>query len=320
MKRIIGLLIFVIAITVLWSGAWLFFARQVDEQIAMLATPTPGTPTITCADTKIAGWPFRFDVMCAQMTLVDNDLTVTVEELKATALVYRPTHFLAFIDGPAKISDAFFGTEQEVRWSKLEASLRTNGWRLARLSIHAEDLEYADTLLGDTQRANLPVAEVHLIDMPDELETPGVMKLGAFARISNANIPAYEIEAGELTFEAEISAVPDDLRHWSAPDVLARWQNTGGKLKVTRFETSDPKTSLALEGDINLTATGEAEGDMTITTSGLAERLGDALAPQMRDLLLGNAQGDDSYRQVLTIRRGAVFAGLTPLATIPPLF
>lgn len=269
----------------------------------------------------MAGWPFRFDLTCAQMTLVDSDVTLRVDEIKATALVYRPTHILAFANGSAAISDAFFGTEQAVRWSKLEASLRTNGWRLARLSIQAEDLEYADTLLGETQRAHLSEAEVHLLDMPGQQEEiEGLMTLGAFARINRAYIPAYEIENGELTLEAEANALPDDIRFWSTPDLLTQWQAAGGKLKITRFETSDPDTSLNLLGDIGLSPAGEAEGAMTLTSSGLAERLEEILPAQMRGLVLGNRQDDDSYRQVLTIRRGAVFAGLTPLATIPPLF
>lgn len=320
MKRIIGLLILVIAITGLWSGTWLFFAQQVDKQIAGLAVPTPGAPTITCGNKTITGWPFRFDVRCTQMTLVDSDVTIGVAEVRATALVYRPTHFLAFADSPAKLTDAFFGTEQEARWSKMEASLRTNGWRLARFSLHAEDLVYADTLLGDNERARLPIAEVHLIDMPDEIEEPGLMRVGAFARVSDATIPAYDIEAGELTFEAEATSVPDDIRFWGAADILNQWQRNNGELKITRFETSDPKTSLTLDGNLSLSVAGEAEGDMTVLSSGLSERFGDALSPQMRSLILGNAQDDNSYRQLLTIRRGAVFAGLTPLATIPPLF
>jgi len=321
MKRIILLLALIVIVVAGWSGAWLFFAGQISAQIALWANPAPGAPTVTCANSSVAGFPFRFDVTCSNANIVDGDTQIEIAEIKATALVYRPTHVLAFVKGPARYTDAFFGTDQLMRWDNLEASLRLNGWLLERLSIHAENLEYLDTLLGETLVASAPMLEMHLLNMPERHNaTNRLASFASYARTEGATIPAYQIADGRVTLEAEISNLPDDIRLWSDVALPQLWQQAGGRLKLTRFATDDTETSLLLEGDLGLSPIGEVEGNMTLVSNGLAERFGDLIPAQLRGVLFGTPQADGSMKQILTITRGAVIAGFAPLAIIPPLF
>lgn len=322
MKRIIALLSIIIILAIGWTGVWLFAASQITAQTALLATPANDTtPTITCDEFSVTGFPFRFDATCKNAVIDGNDATISFAQLKATILVYRPTHILAFLEGPLRYSDAFFGTEQELRWTKLEASLRLDGWRLARTSIHGENLEYFDVLLGETLMAKTPLIEMHLLDVPEKHNTDtSLATLAAFARATDTSIPGYNITSGRLTLEAEISQLPDDIRSWANPALLRRWQAAGGQVALTRLEADDDTTSMNISGDVSLSDNGEIQGDMMFASSGLAERFGTLIPPTMRRVIFGNPQDDGSFQQVLTIRGGVVFVGVAPLVTLMPLF
>lgn len=321
MKRIILLLALIVILVAGWSGAWLYAAGQISKQIALMATPAPGSPTVTCGNLSVTGFPFRFDVTCAQADISDGDIRIEVPEIKATALVYRPTHIIAFAEGPLRYTDAFFGTDQRIRWDNAKGSLRMNGWLLERLSLHMENLEYIDALLGETLIASAPVLEMHLLNMPERHDADTrLASFAGFARTEGATMPGYQIADGRVTFEAEISNLPDDIRLWSDPALPRLWQQADGRLTLLRLATDDSETSLLLEGELGLSPIGEVEGNMTLTSNGLAERFGDLIPTELRGLVFGTPQADGGMKQIMTITRGAVIAGFAPLGVIPPLF
>src|SRR5690606_38585351 len=134
---------------------------QIREQVNMLALADGETsPQLQCGTLDIGGIPFRFDVACADATLVSADLMVTVPELRASVMVWKPTHLLAFAEGPAQISDAFTGLEQAVTWSGLEASARLTDWRIARVSVVGRDVNWTDRLFGESAIATTPHMEM----------------------------------------------------------------------------------------------------------------------------------------------------------------
>lgn len=321
-KRIIAAAAIVAVLVAGYGAAWLYFAGRIHDEIARLGTPAAaGVPTLRCDAIAVAGFPFRFDATCTDAVLVDGDARFALPHLKATALVYRPTHVLAFLEGPMRYTDAFHGTERELRWSQMEASIRLDGWQMVRLSVHAEDLAVVDTLMGETVLASAPVAEFHLVGQPENRDpATGRMGLGIFARTESVDVPPLDIAQGRLTFEAEISAMPADVRSWGSPDMLRAWQAAGGEMTVNRLEADDTRASLRLEGTLGLNDNGEARGDMVLTSTGVAERLEGVVPRQMRTLLFGGEQADGSQRQTVTIRRGAVLAGIAPLVTLPPVF
>ncbi len=322
-KRIIVLLALVVVVVAGYGGAWLYFAGRIHEEIARLGAPADaGMPTLQCGDISVTGFPFRFDGTCAEARIVDGDARFTLPSIQATALVYRPTHVLAFLNGPMTYTDAFHGTEREVRWSMMEASIRLDGWRLSRLSIHAEDIAYLDTLLDETVLASAPMAEFHILEQPENHDPEaGRMGLAVFARTQAADISSLGIGDGRLTFEAEIAAMPDDVRLWGgAPGFLERWQAAGGTVTISRFEADDANARLNVDGELGLNENGEMRGDLVVTSNGVAERLDGVVPQQMRTVLFGGQQEDGSNRQTLTIRRGAVLAGIAPLVTVPPVF
>lgn len=322
MKRIISLLAIVLVVVVGWTGVWLFAANLISRQADLLMAGTgSGSPSVACASFSVTGFPFRFDATCRDASLVDGDARFTLPEIKVTVLVYRPTHAIAFFKGPLHYSNAFFGSEQQLRWSQLQASVRLNGWRLARASVQAEDVSFLDTLIGDNLLASTPMLEFHILDMPEKHDADaGRAQLAVFARSEELTAPPLTIADGRATLEAEISQIPDDVRLWGDPQILRRWQSAAGRIFLNQLEADTKDTQINIVGEFSLTTIGKPEGDLTFKSSGLAERFGDRIPPTMRPLVFGNIGDDGSYTQKLSIREGIIFAGPAPLAQIGPLF
>ena len=321
MKRITIVLAIIAFVVIGWAIAWSFAANEIRQQAATLAPNGSASSGITCERLDIAGFPFRFDVTCTNAIANDGDITISVPEIKLTALVYRPTHLLAFAAGPLRYEDAFFATSQEIRWESLEASLRLSGWSLARFSAEATNISYIDTLLGETQLAELESAEFHLLDMPDKKEpSRRLATLGLFTSVNNVQLPLYEIDQGNALIEAELTGIPDDVRNWPQSGFLRNWQRSGGAIRVMRADASDAMSNAALTGELRLNENGEAEGQVIIETQGVTERLDGLLEPGTQSLVFGNRREDGSHRQVITVARGALLAGMAPLVTLPPAF
>ena len=321
MKRFVFLIALIVLVAAGWGGVWLFVSNKISEQVQLLAADDPSKPSIKCTNFSVSGFPFQFAVDCQGATLVDGDTTLTLEQLRAVVLVYRPTHALLFFKGPLHHSNAFFGTEQEVRWSKLEASVRLSGWQLTRASIHGEDVEYFDVLIGETLQSHAQSFEAHLIDIPESHDSENARSaLALFARTSALSVPALTINDGEASLEAELTQLPSDIRNWAQPDLIKNWQIAGGDLKLQRFEGSTPSAQFDMAGSLALDKNGALNGKMTLNSNGIAQMFAELITPSMQPLIFGTPGPDGQYTQTISFLGGAVFSGTQPMAYVPPLF
>lgn len=322
MKRFVILIVVVLVVVALWTGGWFFLSGEVRRNVEALALADGvTTPRLTCGGLNVTGFPFRFDVDCADARVVDGDAVIDVSGLRASVLVYRPTHILASARGPMTFTDAFTGSKSRLDWSGLEASLRLDGWRLARLSVSAHDLAWTDTLMSESLIAEAPLAELHLLDIPEQHDAErGLAALAVYGTVKGLNYPNLTIGAGDAEIELEATALPDDVRRLGEPDMLRRWQADGGNLRLVSIHGTDGDSDLTAEGNLALDASGQANGQVNIASTGVAERIGPLLAEPYRTLVLGNPAADGSYSNVLNFRAGGIYSGLIPIAAIPPLF
>lgn len=322
MKRITIPAIVLLVIVAIWSGGWFFIAGQVNTRVAEYTNPqSPTFSGLTCETFHLSGFPFRFDANCIDAGYVDGDAAYELPKLQLTVLAYRPTHALLFAEGPLHYTDAFFGTEQFLRWTSLRASVRTKGWQLARASIEAEGIEYVDTILGETIIASTPSAEIHLIDLPekrDNQDQPATLAL--FAKSTALDVPTAMISAAELIAEAEISAIPADIRTWGNPAFLRTWQANGGDIEIQNIAGETSEASFSVTGNLSLNNQGDAQGAIALQSNGMVEIFGSNLNDEMRALVFGNPLADGSHRQAITITGGIVFVGLLPVASLSKLF
>lgn len=321
-KRIIILGSVVLALVLAWSGAWLFVSSQIKTQVDALALADGETaPQVTCGTLDIGGYPFTFDVSCAEATIVSGDLMVVVPDVRARVLAYRPNHVVASVVGPAQISDAFTGHRNEVSWTNLNASLRVESWRIARLSVEGDDLNWTDTLFGNALIAQSPHLEAHLLDMPEQHDPQtGRAALAAYVSAEDIEVPGIALAQTKAEIEGELTGLPDDVRNWGAVPFLPDWQQAGGKLRLVAVRANDGVSDLSATGDMMLDEQGYPTGSIAIDSKGVAERIGPLIEEPWRTLVLGVPDEEGRHKNQLSFAKGGLSSGLVPISAVPSLF
>lgn len=322
MKRIIILGIVVVLVVVAWTGAWFWGAGFITEQVKALALEDGVTePKVTCGSFGVGGYPFGFDLTCANATVAYGDVTVAASGLKASVEVYNPTFVLVFAQSPVSIADAFTGSQSRVDFESAQASARLNGWRIGRVSLVVEKPVWNDTVLEDRLIAKATHAEAHLLDLPDDHDAKaGLAGLGQYVQIETLNAPGFEINAARATLESTVDKLPDDVRSYGDPELLKRWQAAGGSYVLKDLKAVDGATNFDASGTLKLDAQGRLDGQLKLHSKGVVERIGPMLPEAYRGWIVGAQAEDGSYSQTLNIAAGVVFAGLIPAGMIPPAF
>lgn len=321
MNRFISLIILIFIIVAGWTTAWFYSAKRVkDEALTYLAHSQQSQVKIDCEKFGVAGYPFRFDVTCTNLTLDNLDLSISLPSFQATVLVYRPTHLLLFANGPASYIDSFSGSRRELRWQNLRASLRTNGWELARLSLEADQIELVDLLIGETQITKIERIEGHVLkDEQNISQLPEVVNLLALAKIEQATAPEFQVTNAQIQFEASLAAMPDDLRFWSPSIIAANWHKNETGIKVTKFEGHDNISSFSILGSTTITAQAMASGNFDFFSTKLAQRFGQILDRRSLEVIFGNKSEDGSRYQSYSLVHGVLLAGNFPILTFGPM-
>ncbi len=321
-KRIIILGAVVLLMVLVWSAGWLFAAGLLRKEVDALALADGETsPQVVCGTLDVSGFPFRFDISCTNASVVMADTLVEVPGLRASAMVYRPTHVRVSALGPARISDAFTGIEQQVAWSGMEGSLRLDDWRIARLSLAASGLEWQDTLFGESLIARVPQLEAHLLDIPEQHDAAADRAaLAAYLRAEGIEAPGLAIATTNAELEAEVTGLPDDVRNWGAVPLLQDWQGAGGVLRIVGIRANDGTADLEAKGELSLNAEGYPTGNIAIDSLGVAERIGPFIEEPWRTLVLGVPGEDGRHTNQLNFAAGGLSSGLVPIAALPSLF
>lgn len=321
-KRIIILGTIVLLVVLAWTAGWYFIAGQVRQQVELLALGDGETaPQLQCAELDIGGFPFRFDIDCRDATVLSADLMISVPAIRASAMVYRPTHVIASAQGPALLSDAFTGLEQAVEWSALDGSLRLDDWRIARLSLAASDVKWSDRLFGDTLIAEAPQLEMHLLDMPEQHDaTTRRAALAGYVRAQDVEAPGIALAATNAEVELELTGLIDDIRDWGIVPFLPDWQQAGGSLRVVGIRAGDGSADLSATGQLALDEQGYPTGNIAVDSVGVAERIGPYIEEPWRTLVLGVPGEDGRHKNQLIFANGALSSGLVPIAQLAPLF
>jgi hypothetical protein len=321
-NRIIVLGGVVLLLVVAWSGAWLYFAGQIRQQIDVLALADgETTPQLRCGTLTVSGYPFHFDADCTEAVLVSADLLVTIPAIRAQALAYRPNHILASVEGPAELEDAFTGARNEISWTELDASIRLENWRIGRVSLEGDGLSWRDTLFGDALIAEVPRFEGHLLDMPElHNEETGRAGLAAYLRGEDIAIPAFAVAQTNAELEAEVSGLLDDIRDWGLVPFLPDWQQAGGRLRVVGLRANDGSADLNATGDLALDDQGFPTGSIAVDSLGVAERIGPLIEEPWRTLVLGLPGEDGRHVNQLSFANGGLNSGFVPIAALPSLF
>lgn len=332
MGKFVVFIVAVLLVIGLWTGGWFYGAGQIRQAVASLAEADGETnPKVTCGELNVSGFPFRFDVECSEAVMVSADVTATLGGFRASVLAYNPTQAKVSALSPLTLADAFSGAQSRIEFASAEGSARLvtddlmrglsgAGWRIGRVSLLADEIEWIDTIVDDTQVTQAAHAEVHLVDLPEQHQ-PAEAKaaLAAYATLNGVSAPNWQIVGGDATLEAELTGLPDDLRLLSAADVIDRWQAAGGQFRLVALKGTAGEEFVESSGTLALDSGTRLDGQILLKHRGLVERFGDLIPEDWKGIVLGGQDDDGSYAQTITIKAGIVFSGLMPVTIIPPL-
>lgn len=334
-RNFLALGLAVLVVLALWTGGWFWFAAEIRNQIALLATADGETePRIECGALNITGFPFRFDVDCTSLAVSYGDHEVTLAGLRASVLAYNPTHVIFSARAPYGMHNAFTGSQSRFDFGANEGSARLvsrdllsgftgEGWRIARISIVLSDVAWYDTVLEDLLQARSKKAELHLIDIPEQHdEAAGTAGLAFFAELKELDIPALQVAAANTSLEVDLTGLPDDIRLFGEPDILQRWQQANGQLRLVRFagDQPEPADSFEVTGEASLTPAGLVNAKLDYSTKGIFERLSGLLPTTTLAMFRGLPQPDGSFRNELNMADGRLNALAMTMLEIPPLW
>lgn len=321
-RRIIILGIVILVVIGAWTAGWFYVVGQVRQNVTALATADgTTTPRVTCERLDTGGWPFWIDATCTNFTLTQGDVTASLPALKASLLAYDPREIVLFATPPLTVSDAFSGSRHTLEWSNLEASARLTGWRIARVSIVGDDLKLSDTVGDPIALGTAKHAEFHVLDNPGGYDAQKhLAALRSYITVQKLAVPGAGITAGNATFDAGISNLPDDVRTYGDPNLLKNWQAAGGKLTINGFSGQDGANNFNLTGALSLDPQGRPAGQLKLSSKGLVERFQNLVPAQMKPLILGNPAPDGSYTQTFNLTNGVLFSGVVPLTGLPSVF
>jgi hypothetical protein len=331
MRKFVLLLVVVAVVAGMWSGGWVFAAGEIRKAVASLAPDGTADESMTCGRLDIGGFPFRFDLSCTEATIVAGDLTVTVAGIRASILAYNPTQAVFSALAPVTVADAYSGVQNRIGFASAEGSARLitddlwlgltgKGWRVGRVSIAAENVDWTDITVAEARLLSAASAEAHLVDIAEQHDAAaGTSALAAYATLHEADAPGLGIGSGEMSVEAELTGLPDDIRALTETGVISRWQEAGGQFRLVALKGQAGEEFIESSGALGLDSGSRLDGQVTVRSRGLIERVGAVLPEDWKGLIVGGQAEDGSYSQTVTIRAGVVFSGIMPLAIIPPL-
>jgi len=315
-----------------WSGGWFVVRGLLDQRIAAELDAIYGRgDRIACAERRIGGFPFRFEIGCLQPVLIDaSGLSVSLTRLKAVALVYNPWHVIFEADGPATAGFPFEGPALSAKWASALSSIRVagNGIRKADVAINDLDLTAAGADFGGLRAGTVGIHARPVPDTPNAIEgfaSADALRIeqpDGLAAPVNARMHLRLENGLDLLSGAPLSTLPRDA-DGSLPIELVLLSLKSEQTEITAAGMLRLAVDGALSGKLDLTIRGIDRADDLLSRlfppeTGIAETLkGTAIAFGTR---AQDPDGAEVTRLPLTIDNGALRVGIVPLGiTIPPL-
>ncbi|WP_417711310.1 DUF2125 domain-containing protein [Roseibium aggregatum] len=316
-----------------WSAAWFYgqsvLREQLDLQIARMADQGVD---VSCADLAIAGYPFRYEVSCADMRSADRRGTAaSLGGLNAVALIYNPWHVIFEAQSPAAMSVPVNGLEGGLTWQTARASVRFGENAIGSFDAVIDKPEAAfDTALARGLFA-AEKSEVHLRKQPESAAT-----LESFVTVQDLSLKSLPELQQTISLRVH-TRIEGGTALLSGADLFSLVQAQGGELPVELVlaEATLGEGKASAGGNLVIAGDGTISGALELSLGNP-----DALLTSVKPLfppddqtfsLLQNvvkslepaAKEIDGVRTIalpVSIDRGVVRIGFLPLGQIPPLF
>lgn len=325
-------------VAVAWSVAWVVIRGRVSAGLDdWLAAEASAGRRWTCADRRLAGYPFRVEVSCSSLTLERADLSAKLGRVLAVAQVYNPGHVIVEAQGPlrAELDRSTF----DAQWKLLQTSFNTRSGTFQRAAIVFDMLNVRAAPAGsgpvDLAAKRL---ELHLRPDPEDATV-----IDAALDATGAVVPDLDAWIGG-TEPADVSAIvkvtqTKDLPARPLAAELDRWRQAGGQIALTGFTLAKGPRRVEASGTLRLDDAHRPAGRLESSSARIEGLLGrfigekSGLASNLLGALLGPAPKPQpaptdpnapALRPVppLRLQDGRLFVGPLPVpgVRVPPLY
>jgi hypothetical protein len=282
-----------------WAPLWYYAAGQAETIIAGWREREAKAGRIhTCGSQTVSGFPFRFEMRCAdpglELKSAQQPLSIKAKDILITARIWQPTLLRSEITGPLTITEQGQFATITANWRHAQTEVRglptapeqmtividqptverTSGAEALRL-FSATRLEVGGRMLEGSALSN-PVIEVTL-------------------KLAAAVAPTLH-PATENPLDADITAVLRGLKDFRPkpwPDRFREIQAAGGRIEITSARVKQGETIAAANGALGLSPSGRPDGQLRLTVANLANLLPvlglDGRSPQVANKSLDNA-------------------------------
>jgi hypothetical protein len=335
-RALIVLIVLIVAIAVLWAGAWYgaseYARAALDDAQAEAAAGRPGAE---CANRRITGFPLRLSIICDETRVIVpvRGVAAEIAGMTAEAPFYLPGYVTTALASPMTL-DGPGDIRAEATWRDATVTASAGIWPMGvrQTTGAVENLELSLTGLpvdavtvgrgtaaigsspavANSLRADVTFEALH-VERPSGAELPEAT--GA-ARIDLVDA------GGTVTRELD-----DQLRLWFA---------NGGKVVVDQATITVSGVEFSASGNLAVGTGGRISGDLAVSLVGI-DRLPDLAetlrpgsrekASQVADILMAISlpvETENGTSQKLTstisIRDGVVILGFIPLFRLPSVF
>lgn len=328
-----------VVLAVAWSGAWVYAANRAEHEIDAWVDREAKLGRIwNCGERRLAGFPFRFELVCTDPTLETrggDPMRITAVAVHAVAQIWAPNHIVAEFVPPARVEDRATGRAYAATWSLLQMSgvgdLSGQPQRFS-LAVREPRVEEPADASGRTllsaRLLEFHVRRVPGASGPDGLEYAAGLTGGESAVLAEAGSPGPVDVAvqGLLTAAADLRPMPLAQR-------LRAWAAAGGTARLDRFTVTTPQVVASATGDLSLDVGGRLNGSLDLGFSGLndlvkqLDRAGlvpGELSPVVGALaMVGKPATIDGRKGVsfaLSFKAGTLRLGGFPVGMVPPVF
>ena len=326
-RAFVWIAVVVVVLAAALTGAWYYLAGELDQRVsrAIEVERQRGTD-IGCPGRTVFGYPFRLGIRCDAVTVdaAGDGLRASAGQLRTAAQIYRPNRVVGELDGPL-IVDAPQMPPLDLRWSLLQTSgtFWTQGLDHFALVADQPDVALAQPAGARQTIATASQVETHLRRRDADLDIAWLSRDGRIVAPGAPDLPPADTSA-DLTVVGAADWLQGHIEGRTARDVLA-----GRTITVRSIRLDTGQAGAELYGTLSFDQEGTASGDLDLAVSDPRQvaRLVAEAAPQLASVADTVAQAvafigrQENGRSIvsLTLRRGALSAGIIPLGRIPPL-
>lgn len=303
--------VLLLLVAMAWSAAWFAIRNRVGEAFdGWLAREASLGRQWTCQDRRIAGYPFRIEMICGALSLRSGPVTASFGRVEAVAQIYQPRLVIAEIEGPLSLSDG--KVSAQATWELLQTSVHVRDTGLQRFSLAARAPNATVTgLAPQAVSASAESLELHARPNPARRTDKAY---DAALLLQQAKVPALDALIGgneptNLSANLTVSEA-EGFRGRPITDELERWRRAGGRLDIAALSATKGPRRLEAKGDLRLDEMHRPAGNLEIAAAGLDGVIGN---------LTGNRSGAAIISALLGGQRSAAGNAAPQLTPLPPI-